>query len=195
MNDCLIQTFDNFLPQKDLEDCYKLCDEAENYATIGPQRVKDTSIRNTCVLDWDRLYEVYPEKLERISSFFWGITESYLSNLHPVEDTKSGFFQQTYKLQLLNFLKYKSGGFYKSHCDEGFIGTSSSNFLRQVSYVLFVNENFSGGGLYFNNMKKKINPKTNRLVIFPSNWSFPHQVLPVLQGVRRTVVTWGGFVL
>ena len=61
-----------------------------------------------------------------------------------------------------------------------------------LSYVFFVNENFSGGGLSFPNQRKIIKPKANTLIIFPSNWCFPHEVLPVTRGIRYSAVTWGG---
>jgi len=195
MSSDLVQTFDNFLPKTLLDRCFSLCNEADYYATIGAQNRTDCSIRNTLLHRGDNLLSNHSESLDNITKHFWDVTERYFSKLHMCEGFNTEFVQQHYKLEILNFLKYKPGGFYKDHTDECFIGTAILDFIRQLSYVLFVNDDFSGGGLYFSNTREKVKVKANRLVMFPSSWAFPHQVLPVLRGVRYSVVTWGGYVL
>lgn len=36
----------------------------------------------------------------------------------------------------------------------------------------------------------KIEVKPNRMIVWPSNFMFPHRVAPVTKGVRFSVVSW-----
>jgi predicted 2-oxoglutarate/Fe(II)-dependent dioxygenase YbiX len=37
---------------------------------------------------------------------------------------------------------------------------------------------------------KIIKPKTGRTIIWPSNFMYPHKVIPVTSGTRYTLVSW-----
>jgi len=113
----------------------------------------------------------------------------------------------------VQMLQYKKGFFYKKHADDsselvdensntvGFINVAPQ---RKVTTVLFATtcqeENdgysFSGGELIFNylydkeNNQIKLKPKAGDMVIFPSNPYFSHEVLPVTDGYRLTLVQW-----
>jgi SM-20-related protein len=57
-------------------------------------------------------------------------------------------------------------------------------------------EGFSGGELLFNYLYDKegslvkIKPQAGDMVVFPSNPYFSHEVLPVKEGYRLTLVQW-----
>lgn len=113
----------------------------------------------------------------------------------------------------VQMLQYKKGFFYKKHADDsselvdehgktvGFVNVASQ---RKVTTVLFATTcqddndgySFSGGELVFNYLydKKgnqiKLKPKAGDMVIFPSNPYFSHEVLPVTDGYRLTLVQW-----
>ena len=57
-----------------------------------------------------------------------------------------------------------------------------------------VNENYKGGELCFKYPKidkiTTIEKKENRMVIWPSNFLYPHMVKPVTEGERYSVVAW-----
>lgn len=61
---------------------------------------------------------------------------------------------------------------------------------RQVSCSILLNKNFYGGELVFNNNEYKIDQELGSVILFPSNFLFPHQVTPVAEGVRYCIVTW-----
>lgn len=61
---------------------------------------------------------------------------------------------------------------------------------RQVSCSILLNKDFCGGELVFNDSKYKIDKNPGSVVLFPSNFLFPHQVTPVAKGVRYCIVTW-----
>jgi SM-20-related protein len=64
-----------------------------------------------------------------------------------------------------------------------------------VSCIYFVNEEYGGGDLVFSflhtDKKLIIKPKKNNLIVWPSNFMYPHSVEPVTKGERYSVVAWG----
>lgn len=111
-------------------------------------------------------------------------------------------------------LEYTRGGFYIKHADDsndvinsegetvGFVQVAPE---RKISTVLFATSHvsregkgldFSGGELVFNYLydaegrQVRIRPKAGDMVVFPSNPLYSHEVLPVTEGYRLTLVQW-----
>ena len=80
-------------------------------------------------------------------------------------------------------LKYNKGGFYKKHCDD------HANVHRRLSISFLLNEEYDGGEFQFFG-DYKINGGTGSAIIFPSNFCYPHEVLPISSGQRTAIVTW-----
>ncbi len=112
-------------------------------------------------------------------------------------------------------LEYKEGFFYIKHADDSSeiinkdkqtIGFKLVAAQRKLSTVLFATshktnvqngaQSFSGGELMFNYLYNsegesvKIKPEAGDMIIFPSNPYFSHEVLPVEEGYRLTLVQW-----
>jgi hypothetical protein len=89
----------------------------------------------------------------------------------------------------MQILKYPEGGFYTWHTDHAGI-----KIPRTMSIVSFLNNDYEGGELAFRNPdgteEYLIEPKVGRVVVFPSNFMFPHTVVPVRKGTRYTIVAW-----
>ena len=83
-------------------------------------------------------------------------------------------------------LRYGIGGHYNFHVDDG------PTFTRKYSSILMLNNDFKGGNLCFNLDGKiiKMETKPGHVVIWPSNFMFPHGVEPLTEGVRYSVVSW-----
>ena len=112
-------------------------------------------------------------------------------------------------------LEYKTGFFYKRHSDDsselfndegelvGFVPVAPQ---RKITTVLFATSHcdhskkdhgcFTGGELIFNYLfdaegnRVTLRPKAGQMVVFPSNPVFSHEVLPVIDGYRLTLVQW-----
>ena len=88
----------------------------------------------------------------------------------------------------MQILKYKVGGFYKQHIDSGRFSP------RTLSFIYLVNEDYEGGELVIELPKIKetipIEVKKDRLIIWPSNFMYPHKVNPVIKGIKYSVVAW-----
>ena len=112
-------------------------------------------------------------------------------------------------------LEYKEGFFYIKHADDSseIINKDKQTIAfklvapqRKLSTVLFATshetnvqngaQSFSGGELMFNYLYNsegesvKIKPEAGDMIIFPSNPYFSHEVLPVEEGYRLTLVQW-----
>ena len=85
-------------------------------------------------------------------------------------------------------LRYGVGGHYKFHVDDG------PTFNRKYSSILMLNNDFKGGSLCFklgdSDKIIKMPTKPGHVVIWPSNFMFPHAVEPLTEGVRYSVVSW-----
>lgn len=112
-------------------------------------------------------------------------------------------------------LEYKEGFFYVKHADDSSeiinqdkqtIGFKLVASQRKLSTVLFAtshvtnvkqgDQSFEGGELMFNYLydskgeSVKIRPEAGDMIVFPSNPYFSHEVLPVVEGYRLTLVQW-----
>ena len=83
----------------------------------------------------------------------------------------------------LRVARYGIGGHYGPHVDAG-----ASE--RTLSAVLYLNSDFKGGELKFKNQDITITPEEGMLILFPSNYLFVHQSLPVTEGRKYTTISW-----
>ena len=82
-----------------------------------------------------------------------------------------------------DFLKYETGGFYIQHLDD------DTDTTRRISMTLLLNEEYEGGEFQFFG-DYKVTGKTGSAIVFPSNFCYPHEILPVKSGTRYSIVTW-----
>lgn len=80
---------------------------------------------------------------------------------------------------------------YQTHVDS--CHTNANLVRRLFSCVFYLNDDFYGGELYFPRLNKKIKPKPNSCVVFPSSYLFPHKALPVVKGRKVICPTWFGY--
>ena len=81
-------------------------------------------------------------------------------------------------------LKYKPGDYVTEHID------TSSGEHRTLSCSLALNDGYEGGELAFFDGELKYKLKKGDMMIFPSSFTYPHQVLPVISGTRYSIITW-----
>ena len=88
----------------------------------------------------------------------------------------------------IEILKYEDTGFYTWHVDHFAL------IPRTMSCILLLNNDYQGGNLCFRNPdgsgEWEVEVKPNRMIVWPSNFLFPHTVKPVTKGVRYSVVAW-----
>ena len=91
----------------------------------------------------------------------------------------------------VEILKYEKDMFYKTHTDYNL------KMPRAVSAILYLNNDYEGGTTsFFNPLNgEKIfeaKPEPGKLIMWPSNFMYPHSADPVTKGTRYVVVSWIG---
>jgi predicted 2-oxoglutarate/Fe(II)-dependent dioxygenase YbiX len=81
-------------------------------------------------------------------------------------------------------LKYPEGCFYIEHTD------SFKARPRAVSCSFILNDDFEGGAFAFFNKELKYKLEKGDALMFPSNFMYPHEVMPVTKGTRYSIITW-----
>jgi predicted 2-oxoglutarate/Fe(II)-dependent dioxygenase YbiX len=83
-----------------------------------------------------------------------------------------------------DLLCYETGQFYTRHTD---------SFLQQqrsISCSLCINDDYSGGEFAFFDREIMIRAGKGSVIVFPSNFMYPHEIMPVTEGTRYSVITW-----
>ena len=81
-------------------------------------------------------------------------------------------------------LKYPEGCFYTEHTD------SFKARPRAVSCSFILNDDFEGGEFAFFNRELKYKLEKGDAIMFPSNFMYHHEVMPVTKETRYSIVTW-----
>jgi predicted 2-oxoglutarate/Fe(II)-dependent dioxygenase YbiX len=129
-----------------------------------------------------------------------------LQRLEQTLDDQRARIEQFFGLRLplregVSLLRYTAGGFFRPHRDHGYVDSWPDAARRRVSLVLFLctsreidaRGTFAGGALrvYSDDRHisaRDIHPRAGTLVAFLS--TALHEVLPVSDGIRDTVVDW-----
>jgi len=82
-------------------------------------------------------------------------------------------------LMPLSISKYLTGKSMGPHVDDYGNGDNPN-----ISVVLYLNNNYEGGDLYFKEQDIKIKPEPGSIVIFPSVEPYYHESLPIESGVK-----------
>ncbi len=189
-----IQIYENALP---IDLCNRILDEYSNSddwveSTIGNRLengkgTRSSSVRNSMELGMsmgeiiNRNYDVR-KKLD--DEVFGAVKEviSKFNNLIQRKDNASGF-----EVEIdtgYNLLKYEKGGFYIQHTD------SFKENQRALTCSFQLNDEYEGGELCFFDREIKLKVPTGTAIVFPSNFMYPHEIMPVARGTRYSLVTW-----
>ena len=85
--------------------------------------------------------------------------------------------------EAFNFIKYGPGQHFMEHHDHGF------SYNCTVSLVSYPNDDYEGGELFFRLQNLKVKAEAGDLFVFPSNFMYPHQAMPVTSGTKYSIVT------
>lgn len=185
-----IRGFDNVLEKKLLNTFKKICQSDVNYtdakimsAPNDPISERtDKNVRNVGVYGLSNFKEksltmVHWSSL--LTNVFQNKIKSYIKQLN---------INSHANINDIQILKYGVGGHYKMHVDSG------PRIYRTLSLIYFLNDDYEGGNLCFGlpntDVTFDIPKKDNRLIIWPSNFMYPHTVTPVTKGERYSVVAW-----
>jgi len=81
-------------------------------------------------------------------------------------------------------LRYKENQFYIQHTD------SFKDRPRAVSCSFALNDDYEGGEFAFFDRELVYKLKKGSCIMFPSNFMYPHEIMPVISGTRYSIITW-----
>ncbi|MGE0754741.1 MAG: prolyl hydroxylase family protein [Alphaproteobacteria bacterium] len=121
-----------------------------------------------------------------------------------ISDLARQYIEPFYNLNIESWeppqcMVYKEGGIYKAHADgvswvwedeKKTKGRWEPYMDRDISFLLYLNDDFSGGALDFPDIGFKVVPASGMMVAFPSSHSYRHEAERITGGERIVLATW-----
>ena len=127
------------------------------------------------------------EETKEIQTKIWFAIEQYvLKDFEYMKEWFSGWNGYTQ----VRYNRYNTDTQMKLHCDHihsMFDGNRKG--IPTLSILGSLNDEYEGGELVFWE-SEAIELKTGSIMIFPSNFMYPHKVMPVTKGTRYSYVSW-----
>jgi hypothetical protein len=115
----------------------------------------------------------------------WGLLHHYVYT-----DLNLPCFKSWHGLSTIRFNKYDKNTKMEWHCDhihDLFDGERKG--VPILSIVAALNDDYEGGEFVMWD-NEKIELSAGSVMIFPSNFMYPHAVMPVISGTRHSFVSW-----
>jgi Rps23 Pro-64 3,4-dihydroxylase Tpa1-like proline 4-hydroxylase len=126
----------------------------------------------------DYYYKEQVEISKRLYDALDAATAHYTEVVYPF--AKANIKSREYSVHLL---RYEKGGYLPAHQDHG---VSS----RVLSAVMYLNDDYEGGEMIFQNSGVSIKPEAGSIVFFPSNFLYIHEVAEIKSGTRYSMPHW-----
>lgn len=177
-----IRVYDNFLTD---QECDLLCQQdgwASHEWTDGKGKIVRRD-EDLYILPLDSKYQHIVERFGRPTLQYSKDTNACVTGLGP-NIISSGCQPR------LN--KYVNSQHMDPHSD--LIRNICGEGIPVLSTIVMLNDNYKGGELLFNLKpeNKKVSYKLNKgsIIIWPSTFLYEHEVTPVIEGERISMVTW-----
>jgi predicted 2-oxoglutarate/Fe(II)-dependent dioxygenase YbiX len=86
-------------------------------------------------------------------------------------------------MEAINFIRYRENQHFQVHTDHGF------SYTCTVSSVVYFNDDYEGGELWFPYLDLTFKPEAGDIVMFPSTFIYAHAAKPVTSGTKYSGVT------
>lgn len=100
--------------------------------------------------------------------------------------TMRNTFVQTTGLTEFELLRYGKNEEFRCHVDH----VAGQQPMRMISMLAYLNEDFEGGVIEFPRQGIAYRPRKGAVLLFPSNFVYPHASTPVTSGTKYAVVGW-----
>ena len=176
INDYIVE-FENILPNYLIDAIFREYEHAPDWsASFIGNGVVDKTIRN---VDSILLSMITTDIRKAIDDEIFNCAGEAIKRYNELFPTAMIAQDSGYEL-----LRYTEGQFYKEHTD------SFNLRPRSVSCSFMLNDDYEGGEFAFFEKELKFKPKKGSVLMFPSNFMYPHEIMPVIRGVRYSIITW-----
>jgi prolyl 4-hydroxylase len=100
-----------------------------------------------------------------------------------LQDYESRYNIRMDYMEAINYVRYGTGQHFGVHTDHGF------SYNCTVSSVMYLNDDYGGGELWFPFLNCTYTPSHGDIVFFPSTYIYAHASKPVTSGVKYAAVT------
>lgn len=180
--DAYIFTLDNVVPE---ELCDRILEEYRDCGLWVPSKVGegdiDNKIRNCDIINISEgpVIEKNFDIRKKLDEDFYLCASNAINEYRKLFPEVASDIDTGY-----NLLRYNEGQFYVQHTD------SFKQQQRSVSCSFLLNDDYVGGEFAFFDREIMIKGAKGSIVMFPSNFMFPHEVMPVISGTRYSIITW-----
>lgn len=166
------------------ETCDALLAEYVNFGEWEDTHIKNGVDRNvrsaqTIQMSQDFVISVNPQVRKQLDEQVFAGASKAITKYN--EKFKYAHIEQDTGYELL---RYKTGEFYTQHTD------SFLDAPRAVSCSFALNDDYEGGEFAFFDREISVKAPKGAAVLFPSNFMYPHEILPVIKGTRYSIITW-----
>jgi predicted 2-oxoglutarate/Fe(II)-dependent dioxygenase YbiX len=125
---------------------------------------------------------------DKLAPYICQSVEEYMIKYGNQEDERIKSFIRTFTP--IRFNRYRTGTMMRRHYDHiHSIFDGKHKGIPILSLVGILNEDYEGGEFLFSS-KHEITLKAGDLLIFPSNFMYPHEVKELTKGERYSFVAW-----
>jgi len=179
--DQFIGVYDNYFRQDYINDVIKYFESMENCDLVQP------SSTNKIDKDMDEMFFNDPTTVQKVppyySQYFFKVLFEELWPLYTKEFGILGNYRMTGTTLKMKKIK-PGGGFHSWRCE-----TLGSVPERQVVAQLYLNDIKEGGETEFLYQSKRIQPKENRMLLWPASWTHTHRGNPPLGDESKYILT------
>jgi hypothetical protein len=136
--------------------------------TLMPEQIPDPSIRQT-------LRDLQSRTIDRLTA----LLAAEFGESPPIYS------------DLVNYARWPAGYELQPHADSENPGGAPHPFpWRDFASVIYLNDDYVGGEIYFPNLGVELKPDPRTLIVFPGTLFFLHGVRRVEQGMRHTIASF-----
>jgi len=177
-----VQVFDNVLSP---ENCNLILNEYKNTSEWEDTRTGDGKVtKNTrnCMeipISYQHILEQNFDVRKNLDNIVFESVSKVINTYNEIVPTFHIDIDTGYHL-----LRYKEGEFYTQHTD------SFKQQQRSLSCSIQLNEDYEGGEFALFDREMMIRTSPGSAIVFPSNFMYPHEIMPVIKGTRYSIITW-----
>lgn len=184
--DHYLKKYDNFLSD---EECKNIIEEIEKekwtkhaFYNVGEKGL------DTHPFELDNLFDPYSKK--KCSTLINERIKNVL--MQYIGDLKFSWFDMYNDYSPVRYNRYSEGTAMAPHCDHIYTLFTKDDVMRGIpvlSLIGALNDDYEGGEFIM--WQKNVIPiPKGSVIIFPSNFLYPHHVEFITKGIRHTFVSW-----
>jgi predicted 2-oxoglutarate/Fe(II)-dependent dioxygenase YbiX len=160
---------ENFISEEDLKEIYRYCysiNEWESQSMSGTDKISTSATMKAAAPELHAKMSEYVLRMQKMIEYKFG------RRLEP---------------GTLGIRRWDEGECQGPHADgETFDGVPNDTYIVDYGSILYLNDNYAGGELYFPAYDICFKPSAGTLAYFPSSTYYVHGVHPVSGGIRYT---------